>query len=129
MSRTTDPLRNPSACEAERAQRRARLRAEAESLRAERLAARGRAWYDSDPDLDVPTLAADSLDLKIGEAVRRLPEDVLTRHSSDPEWQRAIGMRHRLAHEYGAVDYELVWRVVARHAATLRARAESFLVD
>ena len=41
--------------------------------RAEAIAARGREWYDSDPDLEVPKLAADSVVLKLGEAVRRLP--------------------------------------------------------
>lgn len=45
--------------------------------RAETLAARGRSWYDSDPELDVPKLAADSLVLKLGEAVRRLPDEFL----------------------------------------------------
>lgn len=37
--------------------------------RTERLAARGRDWYDSDPELGVPKLAADSLLLRLGEAV------------------------------------------------------------
>lgn len=95
--------------------------------RAERLAARGRAWYDSDPELDVPKLAADSLVLKLGEAVRRLPADFLKERRQDPAWRRAIGMRHRLAHEYDAVDYELVWGVVSRHAAELGGRVQSLL--
>ncbi len=76
--------------------------------RAERLAERGRDWYDSDPDLGVPQLAAESVVLKLGEAVRRLPQAFLDDHRDDPTWRRAIGMRHRLAHEYDAVDYELV---------------------
>lgn len=97
--------------------------------RAELLAARGRDWYDGDPQLDVPKLAADSLVLKLGEAVNRLPDAFLTEHRSDPAWRRAIGMRHRLAHEYDAVDYELVWGVVSRHAADLRTRVESLLAD
>lgn len=97
--------------------------------RAEQLAARGRDWYDSDPELHVPKLAADSLVLKLGEAVRRLPEAFLADHQTDPEWRRAIGMRHRLAHDYDAVDYELVWGVVSRHAAGLRGRVESLIAD
>lgn len=97
--------------------------------RAECLAARGRAWYDSDPELNVPKLAADSLVLKLGEAVRRLPEAFLADHRSDPAWRRAIGMRHRLAHDYDAVDYELVWGVVSTHAAVLRSRVETLLQD
>lgn len=97
--------------------------------RAEQLAARGRGWYDSDPELNVPKLAADSLVLKLGEAVPRLPESFLADHRSDPAWRRAIGMRHRLAHDYDAVDYELVWGVVSKHAAELRGRIESLLGD
>lgn len=94
---------------------------------AERLAARGRDWYDGDPELGVPKLAGDSLVLKLGEAVRRLPAAFLEEHRGDPVWRRAIGMRHRLAHEYEAVDYELVWDVVSRHVAPLRRRAEVLL--
>lgn len=96
-------------------------------LRAEALAARGRDWYDSDPELDVPKLAADSLVLKLGEAVRRLPQQFLDERRSDPSWRRAIGMRHWLAHDYDAVDYELVWRVVAVHAVALRHRVEALV--
>lgn len=95
--------------------------------RAEQLAARGRAWYDSDPELNVPKLAAESIVLKLGEAVRRLPDAFLSDHRQDPAWRRAIGMRHRLAHDYDAVDYELVWSVVSTHAAELRARVEAVL--
>lgn len=95
--------------------------------RAEALAARGREWYDSDPELGVPKLAADSLVLKLGEAVRRLPDDFLVQHSNDPAWRRAIGMRHRIAHEYDSVDYEIVWQVVSRHAGELRARIAQVL--
>lgn len=97
--------------------------------RAELMAARGREWFDSDPELNVPKLAADSLVLKLGEAVRRLPEAFLADHCSDPAWRRAIGMRHRLAHDYDAVDYELVWGVVSRHAADLRQRVDELIAD
>lgn len=97
--------------------------------RAESLAARGREWYDSDPELHVPKLAADSLVLKLGEAVRRLPAGFLAEHRHDPAWRRAIGMRNRIAHDYEAVDYELVWGVVAQHAGSLRQRVEAILAE
>lgn len=95
--------------------------------RAEAMAERGREWYDSDPHLQVPKLAADSMVLKLGEAVRRLPEDFLAERRGDPTWRRAIGMRHRIAHEYDAVDYEIVWLVISRHARELRTTIERFL--
>ncbi len=86
------------------------------------LAEQGRDWYDSDPALQVPRLAADSLVLKLGEAVRRLPEDFLSERAHDPVWRRAIAMRNRIAHEYDAVDYEIVWAVIAVHAVELESR-------
>lgn len=95
--------------------------------RAERLAARGREWYDSDPELAVPHLAAESLVLKIGEAVRRLPASFIEEHNAEAAWRRAVGMRHRLAHEYDAVDPELVWAVVSVHAGALRLEVERLL--
>lgn len=95
--------------------------------RAEAMAARGRAWYDSDPEVGVPHLAADSLVLKLGEAVRRLPDEFLTEHAHEPTWRRAIGMRNRLAHQYDAIDYELVWQVVSVHARDLREHVQLLL--
>ncbi len=95
--------------------------------RAELLASRGRDWYDSDPEVGVPHLAADSLVLKLGEAVRRLPESFLEQRAADPVWRRAIGMRNRIAHQDEAVDYDIVWQVVSVHAADLRRGIESLL--
>ena len=97
--------------------------------RAEALAGRGRDWYDSDPELGVPHLAADSLVLKLGEAVRRLPEDFLQERAALPTWRRAIGMRNRIAHDYEAIDHEIVWQVVSVHAADLREHVEDLLED
>lgn len=77
----------------------------------------------------MPKLAADALVLKLGEAVRRLPEDFREDQAQDREWRRAIGMRRRLAHDYDAVDYELVWGVVSRHAGALRQRVEEILEE
>lgn len=67
--------------------------------------------------------------LKIGEAVRRLPQEFLAERRGEPTWRRAIGMRHRIAHDYDAVDYEIVWRVVSLHARDLRERIEATIAD
>ncbi|MDO5094398.1 MAG: DUF86 domain-containing protein [Propionibacteriaceae bacterium] len=91
------------------------------------MSARGRSWYESDPELEVPKLAADSLLLKLGEAVRRLPEQFLEAQAHDPVWRRAIGMRNRLAHEYLGIDYELVWQVLTVHAPALGRSVEAML--
>lgn len=95
--------------------------------RAELLAARGVDWYEGDPELSVPKLATDSLVLKLGGAVRRLPEAFLTGHRADPVWRQAIGVRDRLGHHHDAIDYPLVWQVVSVHAGQLRRRVEELL--
>lgn len=96
---------------------------------AEALADRGREWFDSDPDLIVPRLAGDSIVLKIGEAVNQLPQGFLDSRRDDPTWRRAIAMRHRIARECDAVDYEIVWQVLSLHAGTLRLTVEALLSD
>lgn len=51
---------------------------------------------------------------RIGEAVARLDEQFTTTHSS-VHWRPMKGMRNVLAHDYGAVDYDIVWNALARH--------------
>ncbi len=47
----------------------------------------------------------------IGEAVRKLPEDLKQRRS-DVEWQDIKDFRNLLIHEYFGVDLEIVWKVI-----------------
>lgn len=47
----------------------------------------------------------------VGEAASRIPDDVRTLHPEIP-WAKAIGMRHRLIHGYGFVDYDILWNTV-----------------
>lgn len=73
-------------------------------LRAERLAGRGREWYDSDPDGDVLRLAADALVLKLGRRGAPTARGLPPRSSWRPGMASGDGMRHRLAHDYDAAD-------------------------
>jgi len=59
----------------------------------------------------------------IGEAARLVSDDTRLR---DPEipWQLIIGMRNVLAHDYGAVDIEKVYRVVIEHVPKLLRRVK-----
>jgi len=37
------------------------------------------------------------------------------------------GMRHRLVHDYGRIDYEIMWDVVQEKLPTLRDELTAFL--
>ena len=46
----------------------------------------------------------------IGEAARRVSETYRQAHSEIP-WQSIIAQRNVLAHEYGEIKHELIWKV------------------
>lgn len=46
----------------------------------------------------------------LGEALNRLRRDDAETASRIPDLDRIVGMRNVLAHEYGDIDYEIVWR-------------------
>jgi uncharacterized protein with HEPN domain len=48
----------------------------------------------------------------IGEASRQISDTFRGAHPQVP-WQRVIGMRNRIAHEYFGVDLDRVWDAVA----------------
>lgn len=62
----------------------------------------------------------------IGEAARRVSELFREKH---PEiaWRPIIAQRHILAHEYGEIEHDLVWRVATKHIPELRAALLSLL--
>lgn len=62
---------------------------------------------------DRPTqlVAAAMLD-RIGEAVSRLPSEFADLHA-EISWRQMKGMRNVVAHQYGFIDYRIVWRALA----------------
>jgi uncharacterized protein with HEPN domain len=62
----------------------------------------------------------------IGEAVKRLPEDI---RSQIPgiDWKRVAGLRDLLIHQYFGVDLEIVWEICQEKVPTLEAAVSSFL--
>jgi uncharacterized protein with HEPN domain len=57
----------------------------------------------------------------IGEAARLVSEDTRKR-APDIPWPLIVGMRHVLAHEYGAVILDKVFEVVTDHLPELLSR-------
>lgn len=85
-----------------------------------RLVARGRTAYDEDEML---RLAAESVIHRLGEAVGRLSDDVIAANPQ-VQWRGMKGMRNVVAHEYGAIDHNIVWNSLEndlpREAAEMR---------
>ncbi|HEV2328950.1 MAG TPA: HepT-like ribonuclease domain-containing protein [Verrucomicrobiae bacterium] len=55
----------------------------------------------------------------LGEAVKRLPDDLRTRHPQLP-WKKIAGTRDYIAHGYDNVDYEVIWGVLDVEADKLK---------
>lgn len=66
----------------------------------------------------------------VGEAANRLPRDVQDQYPAIP-WAEIIGLRNRLIHGYGAIDLDIVYRIITADLPPLIAaldeaiRAES----
>lgn len=61
----------------------------------------------------------------IGEASARLTEETRSRFAQLP-FRRMAGLRNRVVHDYGQIDLEIVWDVVATHVPLLRGTLRQF---
>ena len=68
-------------------------------------------------------LAVERLVEIIGEAARRITAAFQQIHPEIP-WQQIISQRHVLAHEYGEIKQEYMWRVATRRVPELIALLE-----
>ncbi|YAL83027.1 DUF86 domain-containing protein [Dermacoccaceae bacterium W4C1] len=62
--------------------------------------------------------------IRIGEAVNRIPESVLTEFNAQP-WRQIVAMRNFAAHQYEDLDPQRAWRTITQDVPALRA----YLVD
>ena len=66
--------------------------------------------------------------LQIGELVGRLTDDFKTANADIP-WHKIRGMRNYVAHEYGSIDFEIVWFASTKSIPELQTFCESYLAD
>lgn len=62
----------------------------------------------------------------IGEAARRVSPEYRARHSELP-WSEIMGMRHKIVHDYMAVDFDIVWDTVQKDLGPLASQLKSIL--
>ena len=62
----------------------------------------------------------------IGEAAKRLPDDVRTM-MPDIEWSKATGLRNIVAHAYFGVSDEIVWDVVQNKIRPMQETVDRFM--
>jgi len=62
----------------------------------------------------------------IGEAANRIEEGL---HIQFPEveWRRIIGLRHRIAHDYFGIDYNIIWEIREAKLADFKNQMEKML--
>ena len=60
----------------------------------------------------------------IGEAANRVSKEFKEAHPEIP-WHRIIAQRHVIAHEYGEIKHELIWKVVIIHVPELIRNLET----
>ena len=62
----------------------------------------------------------------IGEAVKKLPEDLRSQHPA-VEWKNIAWLRDILIHEYFGLDSEIVWDIVKNKVPTLNQAVRAML--
>ncbi len=63
----------------------------------------------------------------IGEAARSISKEFRSEHAAI-QWQGIIAQRHVLAHDYGELKHDRIWRVATVHVPQLILQLEPLLV-
>ena len=86
---------------------------------------RGRSYDDYGADLMLRSAVERQIEI-IGEAARRVSSEFQTAHPEIP-WRPIQAQRHVLAHEYGEIKHDRIWRVAEQHVPELIELLESLV--
>jgi len=62
----------------------------------------------------------------IGEATKKLPDDIKSKYSQIP-WRAIAGTRDKLIHDYFGIDYDIVWDIVSNEIPDLKSIVKEIL--
>ena len=65
--------------------------------------------------------------IRIGEAVNRIPDDVLDRFPEQP-WRQIVAMRNFAAHQYEDLEPSRVWRTLQQDIPELRTYLVTIMI-
>lgn len=85
----------------------------------------GKAFAQYEQDLLLRSAVERQVEI-IGEAARGI-SDVFKRAHPEIPWRPIMAQRHRLAHEYGEIDDNLIWTVATIHVPALIVQLETLV--
>jgi len=62
----------------------------------------------------------------IGEAAKRIPKEFRETHSEIP-WREMAGLRDVMIHDYGNIDYIILWNVIKFEIPALKEKIEQLI--
>jgi uncharacterized protein with HEPN domain len=62
----------------------------------------------------------------IGEAIKKMPEEVRAKHPS-VEWKKIAGLRDIVIHEYFGIDVDIVWDIVQHKLPPLETQIRQII--